>query len=61
MKKLQNLGKILNKEEQRSMNGGRSISLLSCPTVCLTAQVGHRCVRPHCLYICDGNGGYNIA
>jgi len=62
MKNLKNLGKTLNKNEQKEINGGMlfpsPINQVSCATVCLTASRGYRCVRPHCIYVCDGNGGF---
>ena len=57
MKNLKNLGKVINSKEQKEINGGL-IGIIDCEQVCKTAQAGHVCVAPHCIYSCDGNGGW---
>lgn len=63
MKNLKDLGKILSRNEQKQVNGGMlTVAKIDCSKVCLTASNGHRCYEtPSCLFICDGNGGYDRA
>ena len=59
MKNLKNLGKNLTSNEQKGINGG--LGPINCKQVCKTAPANHVCVAPHCIYFCDGNGGFNAA
>ncbi len=64
MKNLLSIGKTLSKSKQQEITGGRElirIDTRSCRDVCRAATSPTTCVRPHCIYFCDGNGGYHIA
>ncbi len=54
-KSILNLGKTLNKVEQKTINGGM-ISLLTCESLCKNAKRGTRCFFPY-QGACDGRGG----
>ncbi|GAA4110981.1 hypothetical protein GCM10022393_08370 [Aquimarina addita] len=58
-KSILNLGKALNKAEQKSINGGFNFTSLSCEIRCRTAERGTRCFSTEAgLAACDGNGGF---
>ncbi len=64
MKNLLSIGKTLSKSKQQEITGGREliqIDTRSCVDVCRAATAPKKCVRPHCIYFCDGRGGYVIA
>lgn len=63
MKTLLAIGKTLDKNTQKEITGGRPLILdtRSCAEVCRAATSPTKCVRNHCIYFCDGRGGYVIA
>ncbi len=64
MKKILTIGKTLSKKQQEEITGGIVPILIdtrSCVEVCRAATTRTKCVREHCIYFCDGKGGYVIA
>ena len=58
-KSILNLGKTLNKAEQKQVTGGMSLTSFFCESVCKTASRGTRCYSPVSgQSACNGNGGH---
>lgn len=58
---ISNLGKTLNKTEQKNVLGGikpNPIRIPLCSEVCPTATSKIKCGPPHCPGACDGRGGW---
>ena len=57
MKNLKNLGKTLNRAEQKLVSGGIPTASGNCINVCANATKSRICDAGHCVYFCDGKGG----
>ena len=58
-KSILNIGKALNKAEQKKVNGGIDlIRIKTCAEACPTATTTIKCGPPHCPGVCDGRGGW---